>query len=320
MKAKAPSAAVAAAQAVIANKSRSFSFAARLLPADVRADAVVLYAWCRRADDAVDDAPNHATAAAALVELQQELEAIYAGQTPSDPQLQAFADVVQRTKMPKAYPAELLAGMAMDLHGTRYDDPAVFLQYCYRAAGVVGLMMCHVMGVTHLAALQAACQLGMAMQMTNICRDVQEDWQRGRLYLPTPLLAQCGLLALPLRLGQPLLPAHGPMLAKVVRELLLQANERYRQGLSGLRFLPWRAAIAIGVAAAVYADIGTALARQGYDPLQGRAYTSAGRKVWLALGVVAGQLATLPRRWLAGRPGTPLIASQPATPAELLLS
>jgi phytoene/squalene synthetase len=110
------------------------------------------------------------------------------------------------------------------------------------------------------------------------------------------------------------------MVAKVVRELLRQANERYRQGLSGLRFLPWRAAIAIGVAAAVYADIGTSLARQGYDPLRGRAFTSTGRKVWLALGVVAGQLAVLPQRWLGGPTGTQLGASKPATPAELLLS
>lgn len=291
-------AAVAAAAAVIANKSKSFSFAAKLLPAAFRNDAVVLYAWCRRADDAVDDAPDHASAAAALAQLYAELDAIYAGEPQTDPQLAAFADVVQRSHMPKAYPAELLAGMAMDLEGTRYTDHAVFLRYCYRAAGVVGLMMCHVMGVTHLAALQAACQLGMAMQITNICRDVDEDWQRGRLYLPAPLLAQHGLSGLQARGQQPLRDADGPLLAQVVRTLLDDAQVRYQAGLQGLRYLPWRAALAVGVAAAVYADIGTALARQGHNPLLGRAYTSGARKLWLAAGVLVQQLRALPARWL----------------------
>lgn len=300
-------AAVAAAAAVIANKSKSFSFAARLLPAAFRNDAVVLYAWCRRADDAVDDAPDRASAATALAQLHAELDAIYAGEPQHDAQLAAFADVVQRTHMPKAYPAELLAGMAMDLEGTRYTDYAVFLRYCYRAAGVVGLMMCHVMGVTHLAALQAACQLGMAMQITNICRDVEEDWRRGRLYLPEPLLAQHGLGNLPARDQQPLRDADGPLLAHVIRSLLQDAQGRYQAGLQGLRYLPWRAALAVGVAAAVYADIGTALARQGHDPLLGRAYTSGPRKLWLALRVLANQVAALPSR-LLGR-------AQPALPA-----
>lgn len=291
-------AAVAAAAAVIANKSKSFSFAAQLLPAAFRSDAVVLYAWCRRADDAVDDAPDQATAAAALGQLHAELDAIYAGEPQHDPQLAAFADVVHRTRMPKAYPAELLAGMAMDLEGTRYTDYAVFLRYCYRAAGVVGLMMCHVMGVTHLAALQAACQLGMAMQITNICRDVDEDWRRGRLYLPAPLLEQYGLGSLPARAQLALRDADGPLLAHVIRALLDDAQGRYQAGLDGLRYLPWRAALAVGVAAAVYADIGSALARQGYNPLLGRAYTSAGRKLWLALRVLARQVIALPLRVL----------------------
>lgn len=291
-------AAVAAAAEVIARHSKSFSWAARLLPARVRADAVVLYAWCRRADDAVDNAASTDEARAALGQLQRELDDVYAGHVGGDLQLQAFAGLVHRSAMPKRYPQELLLGMAMDVDGTRYDDHDTLLQYCYRAAGVVGLMMCHVMGTTSPAALRRACHLGMAMQLTNICRDVAEDWQRGRLYLPRPTLERHGLGGLGDQLGGPLPAQLGPKLAGVVRDLLCEAEVMYLSGRLGLRLLPGRVALAIGVAQAVYADIGEALRRQGYDPLRGRAHTSAGRKLLLSLRVAGGMLLDLPRRLL----------------------
>lgn len=289
--------AVTAAAAVISKHSRSFSWAAKLLPASFRSDAVVLYAWCRRADDAVDDAPSPAAAAIALQGLQEELDDIYAGKPSSDLQLRAFAEVVARTGVPKVYPQELLEGMRMDVVGTSYEDHATFLRYCFRAAGTVGLMMCHVLGVTHDAALRRAAHLGMAMQITNICRDVAEDWQRHRLYLPEPLLLRHNLGELRAQLGRPL-PEHSrQQLAAVVRDLLFEANALYRSGQVGLRLLPWRAALAIGVAQAVYADIGRSLRAQGFDPLRGRAHTTGWRKLILSAKVFGQQLADLPRRW-----------------------
>jgi phytoene synthase len=266
----------------------------------MREDAVVLYAWCRRADDAVDEAVDTAAATAALARLDAELDSLYRGEDQPDIVLQAFADVVRRTGLPKHYPAELLAGMRMDLEGTRYDSEAVLQHYCFRVAGTVGLMMCHVLGVTHEAALRRAAHLGMAMQLTNICRDIGEDWQRGRLYVPETVLQHWQLDGLPTQLGQPLASGLGPRLALPVRALLSEAAILYHSGRAGLRLLPWRAALAIGVAQVVYADIGRALAEQGYDPLRGRAHTSRGRKLWLTVCEAARLVGDLPRRW-AGR-------------------
>lgn len=304
---RAHSQAVAEAARVILAKSKSFSWAARLLPRQFRDDAVVLYAWCRRADDAVDDAPDEVAAREALDRLDAELRAIYAGEAQQDLTLKAFADVVTRTHMPRYYPAELLAGMRMDLDGTHYANLAILRQYCFRVAGTVGLMMCHVFGVTHPAALRRAVHLGMAMQLTNICRDVGEDWQRGRLYLPDPLLEAHGIAALAEAPGGPLPTAHAPQLASIVQELLLEANVLYHSGRAGLRFLPWQAALAVGVAQAVYADIGTALAEQNYDPLRRRAFTSRARKAWLTVREMGRQVTDIPRRMTGrGLPRTPV--------------
>ena len=290
---RAHSQAVAEAARIILSKSKSFSWASRLLPRQFRDDAVVLYAWCRRADDAVDDAPHVDAARAALDRLDAELRSVYHVEKQTDLVLAAFADVVDRTQMPRHYPAELLAGMRMDLDGTEYGNHAILQQYCFRVAGTVGLMMCHVFGVTHPAALRRAVHLGMAMQLTNICRDVAEDRQLGRCYLPAPLLEQ-----------------HQGQVPMVVRELLTEAAVLYHSGRAGLRFLPWQAALAVGVAQAVYADIGATLGRQGYDPQRGRAFTSRGRKAWLTLSELARQVGDLPRR-LRGQ-GLPRTLEPPA--------
>src|SRR5690606_24146896 len=103
-----------------------------------------------------------------------------------------FAAIMRERGIPRRYPAELLAGLAMDAAGHRYEDAADLRLYCFRVAGVVGLMMSHVMGLADERALADAARLGIAMQLTNICRDVREDWARGRLYLPRALLERAG--------------------------------------------------------------------------------------------------------------------------------
>jgi phytoene synthase len=294
-----------AAGPVIAAHGRSFAFAGRLLPEAVRLDAFVLYAWCRRADDAIDEAPDRATALEALGRLESELAAMARGEPPQEPVAAAFAELASRRRMPLDYPGELLRGMRMDLEETRYGDHATFDLYCWRAAGVVGLMMCHVMGVSDAAALRQAAHLGMAMQMTNVARDVAEDWNRGRLYLPDALLAPHGLSGLSSRLGEALPGEVRASVPPVVQSLLRRADAFYASGRDGLTALPWRCAVAIAAAAAIYRDIGRSLARQGFDPWRGRARTTTGRKVWLALGAVCGQLARLPMRWLRVRRHAP---------------
>ncbi len=285
-----------AAQLVIAHHSKSFAWASRLLPSAAREDAVILYAWCRRADDAVDEATSPAAAAQALRQLQDELAAIYRQEPQSDLLLAAFADLLQRRNVPAVYPQELLAGMQMDSDGERYDNSAQLRLYCWRVAGVVGLMMCHVMGISQTAALRQAAQLGVAMQLTNISRDVAEDWARGRLYLPQDVLERHGLGILPSYLDRPFPPWAKPALADAVRELLDNADELYAMADQGLQALPWRCAFAIALASAVYADIGVQLRGQGCDPLPARAHTTASRKLWLTARTLGRALLNLPSR------------------------
>src|SRR5690606_15809209 len=138
-------------------------------------------------------------------------------------------------------------------------------RYCYRVAGVVGLMMCNVMGVKDEAALDNAVHLGMAMQLTNICRDVAEDWERGRLYLPADLLADCGAPDLARELGGAFPERAVAPVARVLRVLLTHADRLYRSGDRGLAALPWRSALAVRTARRVYAAIGERVAAQHFD-------------------------------------------------------
>jgi phytoene synthase len=274
--------AVTQSRAVIAHHSKSFALASRLLPAEGRDDASIVYAWCRRADDAVDLVPV-ADQPRAVAWLNHELVGIYAGEAQADPVLAAFQAIVQARRIPRTYPAELLAGMEMDAVGTAYDSYATLLSYCFRVAGTVGLMMSHVMGVRHEVALRHAAHLGMAMQLTNICRDVTEDWQRGRLYLPDDLLRAAGARGIRAQLGDVALPAEArEPVARVTRELLCRAEEFYRSGDEGLWYLPWRSAVAVRTARLVYADIGRVILARGADPFAPRAVVSKARKWMLA--------------------------------------
>lgn len=296
-----------AVAAVIHQHSKSFSLASRLLPASVRGDVVALYAWCRRADDAVDLSPDPR---ASLDRLTAELDAVYraevGAQTSDDPILVAFADLVRRCALPRHYPQELLAGMAMDLAPDLYADDAALALYCYRVAGVVGLMMCHVMGLADDAALPQAAYLGMGMQLTNICRDVGEDWQRGRLYLPYRALGFAHEGAVRDALAQPLDAALAGQLPREVRRSLALADAYYQRGLGGIGALDWRCGLAVRAAARIYRGIGAALARQAYQPLAGRAYLPGRGKAAQVLIALAQQLAggfaraprQLPRRVL----------------------
>jgi phytoene synthase len=293
------------ARATIAKHSKSFALASRLLDPQTRDRTAVLYAWCRRADDAIDgDLPRDATDKAQIVRrLEDELGAVYA-RRPAEPLLHAFGEVACARGIPRAYPMELLAGMAMDANGTRYATMRELRLYCWRVAGVVGLMMTHVFGIDDDAALVHAAHLGMGMQLTNICRDVEEDWRRGRLYIPDELLTRYGAGGLagdvettsdiPLSAREPL--------AGSVRELLAIADRYYASGDRGLRALPWRAAIAVKAASNVYRAIGTRLLARDCDVTAGRAVVSKPRKLG---GVLAAALRVAVMR-TARRARTPL--------------
>lgn len=289
----------AEAKRILARGSKSFALAGALLGHRTRDDAAVLYAWCRRADDRIDDAcvaPSHeGELAQALGALRSELDALYAGRL-TGPMDVALAELVVRRRIPRAYFEDLLDGFAMDAEGRRYATLDDLDLYGYRVAGVVGLMMCHVLGVQDDRCLRAAARLGMAMQLTNIARDVAEDLARGRQYLPNSMVSPAEL-ALATRPD-----AHArQQVAQVVQALLARADGYYRDGLAGLSDLGWRDALAIGAAARIYRAIGQVLARRGFDAFAGRAVVSLPRKLWLALGAGSALLRRLPARLLRGR-------------------
>ena len=175
---------------VIRTGSLSFHAASKLLPTSVRDPALALYAFCRLADDEVDEGQNKTHA---VIELQERLALVYAGQPRNAPEDRAFASVVEDFEMPAALPKALLEGLAWDAMEHRYTSLSDLRSYCARVASAVGAMMCVLMRVRDADALARACDLGVAMQLTNIARDVGEDARAGRIYLPLEWIHAEGL-------------------------------------------------------------------------------------------------------------------------------
>jgi len=229
------------------------------------------------------------------------LDAVYAGREVADPVLRIFQRSVHSRRIPIEYARDLLAGMEMDVRARRYESMDDLIDYCYHVAGCVGLMMCHVMGMKDEAALPNAAHLGIAMQLTNICRDVEEDWERDRLYLPNDLLTRLGAPDLAARLDEPFPEEAREPVARAIGEVLDEADRYYRSGDAGLPALAWRCTVAIRTARVVYSSIGSRIREQKCDPLAGRAWVSSADKMLMAVGSVAASLADLPGRALATR-------------------
>lgn len=286
-------AAVERCRRVLAHHAKSFALASRFLPASCRDDAAIVYAYCRRVDDAIDRPDGTGDALGAL---REELGAVYGSRPIADPVLAAFRDVVQRTAIPRAYPTELLAGMEMDVRGARYETVDELLLYAFRVAGTVGLMMSHVMGVSRDEALVNAARLGMAMQLTNIGRDVLEDWSFGRLYVPAELLDPTTHRLLDGAWKGPFPSAAAPGVRRAVKALLAIADRYYRSGEEGLPALSFRCAIAIRTASLVYAAIGHRIAHRGHDPLAGRAVVPSREKLALVGESLRRSMIEIPQR------------------------
>jgi phytoene synthase len=289
----------------LARHSKSFALAGKLLPPGQRRDAAVLYTYCRLVDDRIDLA-DPAQQPAALFELQATLASVYRGDVQADVRLRAFQELVQRRRVPREYPEALLEGMGMDTAGAQYHSLDDLLLYCHRVAGVVGLMMCHVLGVSDSRARRNAAHLGIAMQLTNICRDVAEDWQRGRLYLPLDLLHASDPRALSEPRFGPLPSDAQHAVRGVTRDLLLVADRFYASGDAGMWALPWRAAFSIRAARWIYAAIGGRVLRREYDLFSMRAVVPPAHKLSLALKAALVTACELPKRWLTMRSPAPL--------------
>ena len=169
---------------VLRGSGSSFALPIRLLPFQKRQSTTALYAFCRRADDIVDNTHDPLAARVALEGIEQSLAAGLAGCRSEDPVLRALVDTVRRYAIPPALLYDILAGVRMDLDRQTYDTFANLEEYCRRVASAVGLAAIHIWGFRGAEALPAAHSCGLAFQLTNILRDIPEDLRRGRIYLP----------------------------------------------------------------------------------------------------------------------------------------
>ena len=277
---------IAACRALLKGGSRTFHAASLVLPRKVAEPAMALYAFCRLADDAVDCGHDRS---AAVARLRQRLDQVYRGQPGAHPADRAFASVVQHFAIPRALPEALLEGLAWDAEGRRYQTLDDLVDYAARVAGSVGAMMTLVMGPRAPHVLARACDLGVAMQLTNIARDVGEDARAGRLYLPLQWLREAGIDP-DAWLMQPEL---SPAIGAIVQRLLDAADGLYARANVGIAHLPWACRPGIQAARALYAEIGREVERAGLDSIRQRAVVSTRRKLAVLAGrVVASGAAT----------------------------
>jgi phytoene synthase len=259
--------------------SRTFFAASLLLPPGVRPPAFGLYAFCRLSDDAVDLAGGSPFA---LERLRDRLARAYDGCPLPYAADRAMADLVRRFAIPRALPEALLEGLAWDAQGRRFEELSDLLDYAARVAGTVGMMMTLIMGVRSPEALARASDLGVAMQLTNIARDVGEDARAGRLYLPLRWLREAAIDPAAFLIE----PVSTPPLRVVVARLLDEADKLYARARTGVSLLPIACRPAILAAALLYAEIGRELERLSLDSIAHRARVSAPRKAQIVVNAM----------------------------------
>ena len=192
----------AACADVLRRSGSSFALPIRLLPDAKRRGTTALYAFCRQADDIVDDAADPARARRALDAFEADVEAALAGDGPREPVLRALADTVRRFAIPVVHIRDVLDGVRQDLDRPAYDTFPQLEEYCRRVASAVGLAAIHIWGYRSAAALDAGHQCGLSFQLTNILRDIPEDLGRGRIYVPAADMQACGCTSEDLRAGR----------------------------------------------------------------------------------------------------------------------
>lgn len=291
---------------VIRTGSLSFHAASKLLPSEVRDPALALYAFCRLADDEVDEGHNKARA---VLDLQERLDLVYAGTPRNAPEDRAFAAVSEAFDMPRELPEALLEGLAWDASERRYESLSDVRAYSARVASAVGAMMCVLMRVRDADALARACDLGVAMQLTNIARDVGEDARAGRIYLPLDWMQEAGIEIDPFLAS----PAATPEVCRIVKRLLAEARRLYLRSEAGIASLPLKARTGIYSARYIYAAIGAGVCRNGFNSVDHRARTNVAQKLSL-MGMAATRAAGS-----VVLPQSPVLYAQPLPEVRFLV-
>lgn len=267
--------------------AKSFYFSARFLPAAKRQAIYAIYALCRRVDDAVDEAAVHSEREArqAVERWQAELNAVYRGGSVQSPVLVAWSDMLTRYSIKEELPLELMRGVLMDTYIKRYETWSELRVYCYRVASVVGLMSSEVFGYSNPETLQYAESLGLAMQLTNILRDVREDAEMERIYLPQEDMKRFGYTEAQLLRGEV-----NKQFYRLMRFEIERARTLYQAAEQGIPLLSRDARFTVLLAARLYARILDEIEAAHYDVFRQRAHLS-----------FAGKLQAVPKVWREAR-------------------
>ncbi|XOV86748.1 MAG: phytoene/squalene synthase family protein [Pseudomonadota bacterium] len=296
------------ARQTIEKGSKSFAVAARVFDETTRANAYMLYAWCRYCDDCIDgqelghgqQSPGTRQQLSMLANLRADTRAALSGSPPDQPVYQGLARVFRDCEIDAAYAEALLDGFEMDVDKRRYRTLDDLMLYCYRVAGVVGAMMASIMGVRDARVLARAVDLGLAFQLTNIARDVLEDAGDNRIYLPLEWLAEAGIAENPTTFAD-----HQARLAPLAARLLSNAETYYESAKQGITHLPPRCAWAISAALLIYREIGILLLAAGDDAWAERRGASTARKmVLLTKGAGLATSRKLASKVILPRPAT----------------
>jgi len=271
-----------AARAITKQHAKTFYFASHFLPSEKRPAAYAVYALCRISDDTVDaDSSSTAAVAKNLSRIQGSLNAVYDGSPLTDDLLMAFKQTVDTYAIPKLYFDELIDGMYMDLNKRTYEDFDELYRYCYKVAGVVGLIMLKIFGSNNPAAETHAVQLGVAMQLTNILRDIREDFQRGRIYLPQIELEKFGLSSDSLSSG-----VVDAAFKSFMQFQISRARNYFEQSAAGISMITdRRSRFVVCAMKDLYAGILSAIEKNDYDVFSNRAHVSSAGKIAAALRI-----------------------------------
>jgi phytoene synthase len=266
--------------------SKTFSFASFFLGDETVNKVARLYSFCRAVDDIADEGECIGIARKNLNSISKDLElGMSSNEITSD-----FLLLASECNIDVHAARELLEGVMCDLDPVIMIDEQALDHYCYQVAGTVGLMMCPILGVTDSNALMYACDLGKAMQLTNICRDIHEDALRERIYIPQTLL-QVGITKEPTKKKEEM------EMARACQKLLLRADILYEKAELGLAYLPLRSKICILVASRLYKAIGTKLLKKNCRYWEGRVFTTRSEKIILTVRMLLS-LWVNPKFWI----------------------
>jgi phytoene synthase len=257
-------------------RATSFYYSFLALPAEKRSAIIAVWDFCRAVDDAVDE-PGEVDPATSLDRWRTEVARLFNGAEPTTPQGRALLPCIARFRLPRSAFDDLIDGVAMDLQQKRYETFDELRQYCLRVASAVGLICVEIFGYRDLQARDYAIDLGIALQLTNIIRDVATDLERGRVYIPAEDLRRFECTEDDLRAG---------VVTATLRRLLAfevsRARDFYRRANLALPKADERRLVSARIMAAIYFDVLRSIERAGYDVFHGKVRVSRRRQAFLA--------------------------------------